>query len=207
MLARRRHECGDDLLPVDGLLSLEPPVRRLRGSRGGARLSQLQEATNSVSIMRPPCPPIIGSTRPGGPKIAHGGFLVSTHESAITGDVGGEDGSQPAESLRVSGAICRHIPRSVLISRMVESTTISTLYAGPEQPKCRGRRRAPQGTSARGPFRWGSCVRRDFRTWHEAVDFRTAAIPSALWGPADAASLDQETHFPPLLSCKIEATR
>jgi hypothetical protein len=35
--------------------------------------------------------------------------------------------------------------------------------------------------------------------WHEAIDFRTAAIPSALWGPADAASLAQErkVHSPP----------
>ena len=41
-------------------------------------------------------------------EVADGRVFVSAHERAVAGDVGGEDGGQPALNLGVPGAVCRH---------------------------------------------------------------------------------------------------
>ena len=63
----------------------------------------------AVSMMRPPCSPIIGRmTAWCALRSRTVRLLVRAHERAVAGDVGGEDGSQPALNLRVPGAVCRH---------------------------------------------------------------------------------------------------
>ena len=41
-------------------------------------------------------------------EVADGTRLVSAHQRAVAGDVGGEDCGQPALNLGVPGAVCRH---------------------------------------------------------------------------------------------------
>ena len=63
----------------------------------------------AVSMMRPPCSPIIGRTTAWCAfEVADGARFVRAHERAVAGDVGGEDGGQPALNLCVPGAVCRH---------------------------------------------------------------------------------------------------
>jgi hypothetical protein len=50
-------------------------------------------------------------------QVADGAGFVRSHERAVAGDVGGQDGSQPALNPRVPGAVCRHQSPSMLIQR------------------------------------------------------------------------------------------